>query len=66
MGLYGLCFAEYTFVPYKYFLANFVIIINPAIAFAVSVKIMLEPSKTGTYKMYLYQEWLHGYRVQVT
>jgi hypothetical protein len=36
---YGLCFAEYTFIPYKYFLANFVIIINPAIVFTVSVMI---------------------------
>jgi hypothetical protein len=36
---YGLCFAEYTFVPYKYFLANFVIIINPAFVVTVSVTI---------------------------
>ncbi len=28
---YGLCFAEYNYVLYKYFLANFVIIINPAL-----------------------------------
>jgi hypothetical protein len=28
--------------------------------------VMLEPSKMGTYKTYPYQEWLHGYRVQVT
>jgi hypothetical protein len=35
---YGLCFAEYTFVPYKYFLANFVVIINPAFVFMGSVK----------------------------
>jgi hypothetical protein len=27
---------------------------------------MLEPSKIGTYKTYPYQEWLHGYRAQVT
>jgi hypothetical protein len=30
---YELCFAEYTFIPYKYFLANFVIIINLAFRF---------------------------------
>jgi hypothetical protein len=29
-------------------------------------KVLLEPSKMGTYEMYPYQEWLHGYRAQVT
>jgi hypothetical protein len=24
------------------------------------------PPKMGTYEMYPYQEWLHGYRAQVT
>ncbi len=38
---YGLCFAEYTFVPYKYFLANYVIIINPAFVFMGGVKVSL-------------------------
>jgi hypothetical protein len=35
----GLCFGEYIFVLYKYFLANLVIIINPAFVFTGSVKI---------------------------
>ncbi len=35
----GLCFAEYTITPYKYFLTNFVIIINPAFVITSGVKI---------------------------
>jgi hypothetical protein len=37
--LSGLCFVEYTFILYKYFLANFVITINPAKVFMGGVKI---------------------------
>jgi hypothetical protein len=36
---YGLCFAEYTFVLYKYFLANLIIIINLAFIFTGCVMI---------------------------
>ncbi len=33
----GFCFAEYTIILYKYFLTNFVIIINPAFVFTSGV-----------------------------
>ncbi len=35
----GLCFAEDTIVPYKYFLSNLVIIINPSLIFVGGVRI---------------------------